>query len=78
MVHLYLPSCGCPKCEHETALQRNLWNEALDLCKRHNGITDDAPCEICLDVTTGAASEDPLLHALGVTLARLVRNQFAK
>lgn len=74
MTHVYSQLCGCELCELETALQRKTWGEAKALCT-HREISG-SPCEICIDVASGADSEDPMLHALGVVVAGTIKRNF--
>lgn len=70
-MHAYSLGCNCGPCRNETAAQRAKWEEARKLCAAHGG--NDIPCEICVDVACGADREEPMLHAVGVLLAKAVR-----
>lgn len=76
--HTYSPECDCDKCESETSLQRMMWKKAQEMCNRHQGRdASGAPCDICLDVISGADSEDPVLHGLGVMIVRAIKRNCA-
>lgn len=73
--HLYSLGCECVSCRNETALQRARWEEARKMCSAHG--TSGVPCEICLDVACDVDSEDPMRHALGILLAKVVRQNWS-
>lgn len=73
-LHDYSTTCGCAMCARETSLQKSTWAEAQALCIHRK--TNEPPCEICIDVASGANNEDPVLHALGVMVAGSLRRNF--
>ena len=72
--HTYSRNCSCEKCENETALQKAILEKAKSLCAAHGG--RGMPCEICLDVASGADREDPVLSLLGHAVAVAVEKNF--
>ena len=74
-LHTYSRYCSCEKCELETSLQKAVLDKAKSLCAAHGG--QGMPCEICLDVASGADHVNPVLSLLGHAVAVAVGKNFS-